>query len=149
MRLTSSSFPDGSELPQKYTCLGENINPPLEIQDAPAEAKSFILLIEDVNAEGAPWVHWALFNIPKDELKIAEDSIPYQAVEILNSNKNFEYEGPCPKTFQEVHQIVFKVLALDQMFELPKENDKEMLLKTVEGHMLEEASLTASCSPNH
>ncbi len=147
MKLISSSFTDSSELPEKYTCLGENFNPPLEIQEAPEGTESFILIIEDISSEGSPWVHWILFNIPPDEFQIKEKSIPYKAVEILNSNKNFEYEGPCPKTFKSPHEISFKVYALDEMFELPKEFDKEMLLNAAQGHILEEANLSAICSP--
>jgi Raf kinase inhibitor-like YbhB/YbcL family protein len=147
MKLISTAFSDNSEIPQKYTCLGENINPPFEIQEAPENALSFILIVEDYDAGETPWVHWIVFNILKGEFKINENSVPHRAVAALNSSKTFEYDGPCPKTFESPHKIHFKVLALDSLFELAKESDKEMILRSIEGHVLEEAELIGLCSP--
>jgi Raf kinase inhibitor-like YbhB/YbcL family protein len=147
MKIISPAFSENSEIPQKYTCLGENINPPFEIFQIPDNTLSLILLIEDIDAGDLPWVHWLLFNIPPDELKIKENSIPYKAVEILTSSKNFGYDGPCPKTFDNLHHIHFKVLALDATLELTKESDKEMLLKEAKSHILDEAKYVGICSP--
>ena len=40
----STAFTDNGHIPSKYTCEGENINPPIEISDIPDETKSLALL---------------------------------------------------------------------------------------------------------
>jgi Raf kinase inhibitor-like YbhB/YbcL family protein len=146
MKIISSAFSDNSNLPEKFTCLGENINPPLEIQEVPNNTQSLILLVEDIDAQEESWVHWLLFNIPPDELKIKENSIPYKAVQVLTSSKNFDYDGPCPKTFDGPHRIHFKAMALDVTLDLTKESDKEMVLEAAQGHIIKEAELVSICS---
>lgn len=50
MRLTSFAFEHNGKMPAKYTCDGENINPPLNISDIPADAKSLALIMDDPDA---------------------------------------------------------------------------------------------------
>ena len=64
MKIKSSVFNDGETIPEKYTCEGPNISPPLEFSNVPVEAKSLLLLVEDPDADAKPWVHWFVFNIP-------------------------------------------------------------------------------------
>jgi len=42
MKIISPAFGNGGFIPPKYTCNGENINPPLEFKEVPAEAKSLV-----------------------------------------------------------------------------------------------------------
>ena len=77
MQLTSEAFSNNGKIPEKYTCDGENINPPLEILQVPEEAKSLVLIMEDpdsVKSTGKIWDHWVLFNIPTDTTEIEEDT---------------------------------------------------------------------------
>ena len=62
MRLSSSAFPDGAAIPRRLTCDGENLSPPLEWSDAPAETRSFVLLCDDPDAPGGTFHHWAAFD---------------------------------------------------------------------------------------
>ena len=47
MELKSSVFENNGEIPSKYTCDAENINPPLEISGIPEGAKSLVLIMDD------------------------------------------------------------------------------------------------------
>jgi len=47
MKITSSAFEDNQKIPDKYTCDGENINPSLEFENIPDNAKSLSLIMED------------------------------------------------------------------------------------------------------
>lgn len=47
MWLRSSAFVDGAEIPRRFTCDGEDLSPPLQWGDFPAETLSFVLLCDD------------------------------------------------------------------------------------------------------
>ena len=48
--LTSSAFGDGDLIPQRFTCDGENLPPPLTWSAAPDGTRSFALTMEDLDA---------------------------------------------------------------------------------------------------
>src|SRR5204863_9893954 len=48
--IESSAFAHGAEIPSRYTCEGLDVSPPLSWTGAPAETKSFLLLVEDPDA---------------------------------------------------------------------------------------------------
>ena len=45
MKITSSAFQQGGNIPSKFTCDGADTSPPLQIADIPSEAKSLALLL--------------------------------------------------------------------------------------------------------
>jgi hypothetical protein len=65
LRLSSSAFLDGSSIPRRYTCDGEDTAPPLRWTDVPARARSLALLVEDQNAPGGAFVHWSVYALPR------------------------------------------------------------------------------------
>lgn len=151
MRIISSNIEPNSELPEKYTCLGENVNPPFHILEISENTESLILLMEDLDEKDPaglnPWVNWLVVNVPPDELEIKENQVPFKAVTVLNSSKTFEYEGPCPKNFTSSHKIRFKVFALDKVLEASKEWDRELVMKEAEGHIIELSEINFHSSP--
>jgi Raf kinase inhibitor-like YbhB/YbcL family protein len=64
MRLTSTAFADGSAIPRRFTCDGEDVSPPLNWSDAPTDTRSFALLCDDPDAPAGTWHHWAAYDIP-------------------------------------------------------------------------------------
>lgn len=141
MRISSPVFDDGSFVPAPYTCKGVNINPLLEFHDVPAQARSLILLIEDVDAPEKAWVHWLVFNIPSTATGCPENGIPEGSVQGLCNGGTFGYEGPCQKYFAGIHRYQFRLIALDRMLDLPPESDKTAVLQAAQGHIIVEALL--------
>lgn len=60
MKLTSTAFQNNQNLPAKYTCDGEGVNPPLQISDVPSNAKSLVLILDDPDAPSGDFVHWTV-----------------------------------------------------------------------------------------
>ena len=100
MRLASPSFKQGGTIPRKYTCQGIDINPPLEIEEIPQEAKSLALIVEDpdvpkkLRADGL-WVHWVVYDIEPSHSSIVEGVSSLGIIGRNTDGKN-EYMGPCP-----------------------------------------------------
>ena len=142
MKLKSSAFANGGEIPSKYTCDGENINPPLEISGVPKNAVSLILIVDDPDAikpAGKVWDHWIVWNIAPDVKNIDEDSIPENAIQGLTSSNKNVYGGPCPPDGQ--HRYFFKLYALDTFLDIPDSSTKKEVLDFINIHILEEAEL--------
>ena len=73
LKLSSPAFADGGAIPQKYTCEGKDLSPPLAWSGVPAGAKSLVLIVDDPDAPDpkAPkttWVHWVLYNLRRSPL---------------------------------------------------------------------------------
>ncbi len=136
MVITSSMFGHNEHIPSKYTCDGENINPPLEIKNIPEGTVSLVLIMDDPDAPRGTWDHWVVWNIPPTG-KIEENSIP--GVEGMNSFKRQHYGGPCPPS--GAHRYFFKVYALDTELALTDEVDKQGVMLAMEGHILGQGEL--------
>ena len=139
MKIASSVFKNGGKIPVKYTCEGPNISPPLSFEDVPRNARSLVLLVEDPDAPAKPWVHWLVFNIPSTATGFEENSIAAGAVEGLCNGNTFGYEGPCPP--ENEHRYFFRLYALDKVLSIPAESDRKVVMKEMEGHILEESTL--------
>lgn len=62
MKIASPVFQHNQDIPSKYTCDGENINPPLSFSDVPENAKSLVLIVDDSDATIGTFTHWVVFN---------------------------------------------------------------------------------------
>lgn len=144
MKIESSAFQNNQAVPSKYTCDGENINPPLSFSDVPKDAKSLILIMDDpdvpktIRPDGM-WDHWLVWNIPAGTTIINEGSTPPGIVG-KNTGGQFGYQGPCPPDRE--HRYFFKLYALDTMLSLnTPTTTKQILEQAMEGHILEKTEL--------
>ncbi|MEM3074669.1 MAG: YbhB/YbcL family Raf kinase inhibitor-like protein [Candidatus Pacearchaeota archaeon] len=142
MKLTSKVFENNGRIPVKYTCDGENINPPIEISDVPKSAVSLVLIMDDPDAikpAGKVWDHWVIWNIPPDTKIINENSIPKDAIQGVNSRNMNSYTGPCPP--DKEHRYFFKLYALSKILNLPKNSTKKDVEKAMKNHIIDRAEL--------
>lgn len=140
MKITSSAFEHNQLLPSKYTCDGENVNPPLEFTDISDGAKSLVLIVDDPDAPGKVWVHWVLYNMSPNIAFIKENSKPGNAEEGLTDFGTKGWGGPCPPSGE--HRYFFRLYALSEKLEdMPDFADKDIVVEAMHEKVLDQAEL--------
>ena len=77
IKITSSAFKDGEQIPKKYTGEGDDVSPPLSWSDLPEGTKELVLICDDPDAPNETWVHWVIYKLPADLTGLPE-GIPRQ-----------------------------------------------------------------------
>jgi hypothetical protein len=144
IKITSTAFDEGGMIPEKYTCDGIDISPPLTWTSVPDGTKTLALICDDPDAPLGTWVHWVLFNIPANINELAEATPPDKELENgakqgKNGFRKIGYGGPCPP--RGTHRYYFKIFALDTELDLKAGAKKKQLLKAMEGHILGKGQL--------
>jgi Raf kinase inhibitor-like YbhB/YbcL family protein len=137
--LTSPVFEQGTAIPTRYTCDGDNINPPLRIAGTPPTARALALIVDDPDAPSGIWSHWLLWNMDPAKTEILERSVPSGCTQGTNNFDRLAYGGPCPPSGR--HRYFFRLYALDERLDLGPEADRSMLLKAMQGHILVQTEL--------
>lgn len=135
--IKSSAFESGKQIPNKYTCDGQDVNPPLSVEGTPKETKTLALILDDSDAPSGTFDHWIVWNIPALTSRINEDSVPGK--EGLNSARQQGYMGPCPPS--GTHRYFFKLYALDVELNLGANSTKKDVEKAMKGHILAKGEL--------
>jgi Raf kinase inhibitor-like YbhB/YbcL family protein len=138
MKITSSAFQQGGNIPSKFTCDGANTNPPLQISDVPPEAKSLVLIVDDPDAPSGLFTHWAVWNISPQTSTIAEGSGP-KGAQGTNDFGRSGYGGPCPPS--GTHRYYFKIFALDRELDLPFGAKRSQLDAAMKGRVIAQGEL--------
>jgi Raf kinase inhibitor-like YbhB/YbcL family protein len=123
LKLRSSAFKSGGEIPEKYTCDGNEASPPLTISGVPKGAKELVLFLDDL--DGTPtatntttdWNHWVVTNISVKKGNFRDYRIPTRAVAGLNDSSESNYDPICPpgeKGDREKHNYQFTLYAVDE-----------------------------------
>ncbi|MBU0906804.1 MAG: YbhB/YbcL family Raf kinase inhibitor-like protein [Nanoarchaeota archaeon] len=140
LKLISPGFNNNDRIPQKYTCQGENISPPLEISGIPKRTKSLVLTLEDPDAPLKTWTHWIVYNLPPENISLAENSLPEEAMQGENSWEESNYGGPCPPSGE--HHYILNLYALDKTLEFSRTPKKSDIESSMRNHVLDHAQLT-------
>jgi Raf kinase inhibitor-like YbhB/YbcL family protein len=139
LKLSSPAFKHNDSIPSKYTCDGEDVNPPLVIENAPLNTKSLALIVDDPDAPAGNWVHWVVWNIDATTDEIRENTVPSGALQGINDFRKHDYGGPCPPS--GTHRYFFKLYALDMMLSLGPKANKAELERAMKGHVVAQGEL--------
>ncbi|MEL9940568.1 MAG: YbhB/YbcL family Raf kinase inhibitor-like protein [Ignisphaera sp.] len=135
--VTSTSFSNGSVIPQKYTCDGENISPQLTISNIPQEAKSIVLIVYDPDAPSGVFYHWIVYGLNGANIDISEgESKSGSLRQGLNSFGHVGYGGMCPPRGDKPHRYIFLAMALDIDSDWGSGLMPEDVLSRVNGHVI-------------
>jgi Raf kinase inhibitor-like YbhB/YbcL family protein len=159
--LLSPAFIDGAPMPTKNggnasgnpNCLGENLSPPINWRNAPAEAKSLVLMIFD--PEGRPphgVSHFVGYGIVPSAVGFAEGELSRQSEKFVggqNTMKLPTYSGPCTPPGAP-HHYVFTLFATDlEPGALPPGLTREEIIKAIDGHSLRAVGLVGTFAHPH
>jgi Raf kinase inhibitor-like YbhB/YbcL family protein len=142
--LSSSSFKDGTLVPQKITnsaannpqnpnCVGENVSPQLSWSNPPAGTKSYALTVVDPEGRGgAGVVHWLAYGISVDVSGFDEGETSKPSPKFVGGKgtggKDI-WQGPCTPPGAP-HHYTFVLIATDlDAKELPPGLTRDELLQ--------------------
>ena len=148
MKITSSAFQNGSEIPRKYGYKNGNASPPLEIIEIPPNAKSLALIMDDPDAmkpAGKVWVHWVIWNLKPENTEIKENEVPTGSIQGKTDFGEIDYGGPAPP--DKEHTYIFKLYALDDNLNLEKGATKSQLEEAMKNHVIAESKLEGKYAP--
>ena len=151
MTLTTTAFPDGGQIPAKYTQAGEQVSPGLTWTNTPAGTASFVLHMHDIdvarNKTTDDQAHWVVWNIPGTATGLPEgvpkgEALPDGSHQISASGP--VYRGPGAPAAGPLHHYVFEVFALDTKLDVAATADafdtRAAVMKAVQGHILGKAT---------
>ena len=161
MIVTSTGIIDGTIQDQyggRGTQFNENGIPtyslPFKIEDAPEEAASFAVILEDKDSYpvtgGFVWVHWLAANITRNELKDNESQTACDFIQGCNSWTSIQgnrqsrelscfYGGMTPP--DQAHTYELHVFALDSLLDVQTGFYLNELYHKMEGHILAQDTL--------
>lgn len=159
MKVITSAIKNGY-FDDKYGKRGEqkfmgypSLSIPFEILDAPKEAKTFAVVLDDKDAVevcGFTWIHWLIANLKTTSLeenasKTRSDLLEgvtseHSAVSSLSIADATGYAGMAPP--DKPHRYDLCVYALDCELELEKGFTYNKLWYAMQGHIIDTATVT-------
>jgi len=152
LKLTSSDFSDGGEIPRECGYKNGNRAPRLKwnswdaFPDGIRWPTSFALIMDDpdaMEAVGKVWVHWIAWNMDPTNTELEN----LDKIEGMTDFGEVGYGGPAPP--DKRHTYVFKLYALDckELTCAEPKATKADVEKAMEGHIIEQTQLTGTYAP--
>ena len=148
--VSSTSFPDGAEIPAKYT--GQGVSPELSWTGAPAATMSYVLIMHDVDAAIPAGnltndiSHWVVWNIPASTTSIPEGG-PVPAGANQYSLRGPQYMGPAPPPGHPYHHYIFQIYALNSTLDAPAGATRADVEKAMEGKIIARGAYVGRAKP--
>lgn len=156
MTLTTTAFPDGGQIPVKFSqaaegaAPGEGTSPALTWANPPAGTQSFVLHMHDLwlarNRTTDDQVHWLVWNIPAASTGLSEGQpkgaqLPDGSYQVSATGQ--VYRGPGAPANGPPHHYVFELYALDAKLDVQPVADafetRTNVIKAMQGHILGKA----------
>ena len=148
LSLTSEAFAQDGPIPERFTCDGATVSPPLAWSGVPQGTDAFALIMDDPDAPGGTFTHWVLFDLPAETRELPEgvetsERPPVGGVQGGNDADGSGYTGPCPPP-GDPHRYRFTLYALDVPVNLDPGAKKQEVVDTMDGDILAEAELVGT-----
>jgi hypothetical protein len=156
MTLTVSGFPDGGQVPVRFSqaapgvATGEGTSPALSWANVPAGTQTFVLNMRDMdvarNKTTDDQAHWVVWNIPASTTSLPEgvpkgSQRPDGSFQISATGPM--YRGPGAPATGPQHHYMFEIYALDIKLDVQPTTDafetRANVMKAMQGHVLGKA----------
>jgi Raf kinase inhibitor-like YbhB/YbcL family protein len=156
MTMTVAGFPDGGQVPVKYSqaapgvAAGEGLSPAITWAGTPAGTQSFVLNMHDLdlarNKTSDDQAHWVVWNIPASSTGLPEgvpkgSQLPDGSYQISATGPL--YRGPGAPATGPLHHYVFELYALNITFDVAPTDDafetRTIVVTAMQGHILGKA----------
>jgi Raf kinase inhibitor-like YbhB/YbcL family protein len=156
MTLTVSGFPDGGDIPVKFTqaapgaAPGEGTSPAISWANVPAGTRSFVLNMRDLdvarNKTTDDQAHWVVWNLPSSTTSLPEGlpkgpKLSNGAYQVSATGQ--VYRGPGAPATGPKHHYMFEIYALDTTIDVQPVADafetRANVFKAMQGHVLGKA----------
>ncbi len=151
LAVSSTSFPDGGEIPAKYAGAA-GVSPQLSWTGAPAATASFVLIMHDVDVAipagslANDITHWVVWNIPSATTTLPEGGpLPGGANQV--SMRGPQYMGPAPPAGHPFHHYIFQVFALNATLDVAAGATRADVEKAMEGKILARGAYVGRAKP--
>ncbi len=114
--VSSTAFANGGAIPATFACPA-NQSPPLTFENVPAGTQSFLVVMDDLNAQAGGlgparnFMHWSLWDIPGNTTTLPQGAAGV-GVAGMNDAGTVGYSGPCPSAGSQ-HTYRIRVFALN------------------------------------
>ncbi len=139
MMMTSPDFVNGDFMPADLSCPGAGRAPLLQVANVPTSTVTLTLVVDDPDAPAGVFTHFLVWNINPSVTAIDAKKLPPQAMAGVNSSGTNKYVLPCPPS--GTHHYYYRLYALDEKLNLPAGSNVKTLLKSMTGHIIDEAVL--------
>jgi Raf kinase inhibitor-like YbhB/YbcL family protein len=137
--VSSEAFAEGDDIPERFTCDGDDVSPPLEWSGEPEAA--WALVVDDPDAPDGTYVHWVVLDITTRTMRVGTGEVPAGGAQVVNSSAEVSYAGPCPPSGE--HRYRFTVYALDAPIGLAEDASLDDALEAIGDHATSRGTLTA------
>ena len=150
MTLTTPAFPDGGQIPVKYTQAGDQTSPAFTWANPPANTQGFVLHVHDMdvvhNKTTDDQLHWVVWNIPSSSTGLPE-GVP-QGADLKDGSHQTSasgpfFRGPGAGATAPLHHYMFEIFALDIQVDVPAAADPfdtwTNVEKAMQGHIIGKA----------
>jgi len=130
--ITSPAFADGQPVPKQFTCDGNDAPPPIAVDHAPKDTKSFAVILDDPDAPTGTFTHWLAYDVPAEGKTLRATG----GKTLKNDFGNKGYGGPCPPKGHGAHRYYFTVYAVDVPALDVSGDSRDDLESALKGHTL-------------
>jgi len=142
LTLTSTSWPDGGEIPVKYAGAGQSVSPALSWTNVPMGTVEFVLIMNDpepVTPRGSATgdiLHWLVAKIPATATSLPEGAGAAQPQLPEGARQIQAYRGPGAPPAGPPHHYTLTLYALSAALDLPANAGRPEVVAAMEGKVL-------------
>ncbi|MFD9903199.1 YbhB/YbcL family Raf kinase inhibitor-like protein [Streptomyces sp. NPDC059063] len=155
--LSSTAFANGGVIPKVHECTSgggsdpakRNESPPLTWSGAPAAAKSYAIVMRDL--DNSNLIHWVIYDIPASTTSLSQNvdheyrpSTPAGARQVYyrGSANLYGYQGPCSPSTVNTYEFVVHALNQASLTNLNSSSSTRTAARAIDAATIGSARIT-------